>query len=210
MLPHLESLRLDRTLVQGIPGPFPSLKVLNLAETRIGSSYRVGHLPKLRSLDLSRNELGRFPVEVFGFPELEVLHLNWHLFTGQIPPELASLERLRVLGLAGNRHPAAVGRFGLEGAIPPELSKLANLEELYLGGNRLSGAIPPELGNLANLRVLNLSGSFLARGQPQRPPGLEGPIPPELGKLANLEELWLNGHQLTGQIPPELGTILPA
>ena len=207
MLPHLESLRLDRTLVEGIPGPFPSLKVLNLAHARIGSALDVGHLTNLRSLDLSGNELRFFPGDVLGFSELEVLRLNGHLFTGQIPPELADLKNLRVLGLAGNIHPAWVGRFGLDSAIPPELSKLANLEELYLGGNRLRGTIPPELGNLANLRVLHLGGTFLARGQPRRPPGLEGPIPPELGNLANLEELWLNGHQLTGQIPPELGNL---
>ncbi len=206
MLPHLESLRLDRTRVEGLEGPYPSLEVLNLAETRIGSFYRIGHLPKLRSLDLSRNDLGRFPVEVFGFPELEVLHLNWHLFTGQIPLELADLENLRVLGLTGSYLPIRNMTYGMDSTIPPELGKLANLEELYLGRNRLRGTIPPELGDLANLRVLNLGNShYPYHGEVHL--GLEGPIPPELGNLANLEELWLYSNQLTGPIPPELGNL---
>ena len=36
---------------------------------------------------------------------------------------------------------------------------------------------------------------------------LTGPIPPELGTLTSLEELRLNGNQLTGPIPPELGNL---
>ena len=206
MLPNLESLRLDRTLVEGLEGPYPSLEVLNLAETRIGRGYTVGHLPKLRSLDLSRNDLLFFPGAVFGFPGLEVLHLNWHRFTGQIPPELADLENLRVLGLTGSYLPIRNMSYGMDSTIPPELGKLANLEELYLGRNRLRGTIPPELGDLANLRVLNLRGDHAARAGESHP-GLEGPIPPELGKLANLEELRLHANQLTGPIPPELGNL---
>ena len=207
MLPHLESLRLDRTLVEGLEGPYPSLEVLNLAETRIGSSYTVGHLPKLRSLDLSRNDLLFFPGAVFGFPELEVLNLNRHRFTGQIPPELAGLENLRVLGLGGSYLPIRNDvMVGMDSTIPPELGRLANLEELYLWGNRLRGTIPPELGNLGNLRVLHLGGDLSVGDEVH--PGLEGPIPPELGNLANLEELWLYENQLTGPIPPELGNLI--
>ena len=207
MLPHLESLRLDRTLVEGLEGPYPSLEVLNLAETRIGRGYTVGHLPKLRSLDLSRNDLLFFPGAVFGFPELEVLNLNRHRFTGQIPPELAGLENLRVLGLGGSYLPIRNDvMVGMDSTIPPELGRLANLEELYLGRNRLRGTIPPELGDLANLRVLNLGNShYPYHGEVHL--GLEGPIPPELGNLANLEELWLYANQLTGPIPPELGNL---
>jgi len=202
MLPNLESLRLDRTLVEGIPGPFPSLKVLNLANARISSALDVGHLTNLRSLDLSGNP------EVFahGVPELrdlEVLRLNGHRFTGQIAPELADLENLRVLGLAARYWPPGNLRFGLEGNIPSEFGRLAKLEELNLASNRLSGPIPPELGNLANLRVLNLGGNQYP-GYGREHLGFEGPIPPELGNLANLEWLGLYDNQLTGPIPPEL------
>ena len=36
---------------------------------------------------------------------------------------------------------------------------------------------------------------------------LSGEIPPELGSLANLEWLWLSSNQLSGEIPPELGSL---
>ena len=36
---------------------------------------------------------------------------------------------------------------------------------------------------------------------------LSGEIPPELGNLANLERLFLDGNQLSGEIPPELGNL---
>ena len=207
MLPHLESLRLDRTRVEGLEGPYPSLEVLNLAETRIGTSYHVGHLPNLRSLDLSRNELYVFPTGILGHPKLEVLDLSFNRMVGHIPPELGDLATLRVLRLGGNYRPGrGGGGWGLEGPIPPELGRLANLEELWLGRNRLTGRIPPELGNLAKLRSLHLGGdhSHNFRGVHL---GLEGPVPPELGKLANLEELGLSMNQLTGPISPELSNL---
>ena len=36
---------------------------------------------------------------------------------------------------------------------------------------------------------------------------LTGEIPPELGSLANLDTLYLSNNQLTGEIPPELGSL---
>ena len=36
---------------------------------------------------------------------------------------------------------------------------------------------------------------------------LSGEIPPVLGSLANLEWLWLSGNQLNGEIPPVLGSL---
>ena len=36
---------------------------------------------------------------------------------------------------------------------------------------------------------------------------LSGEIPPELGSLTNLTELYLYGNQLSGEIPPELGNL---
>ena len=32
-------------------------------------------------------------------------------------------------------------------------------------------------------------------------------MPAELGSLPNLTELWLNGNDLSGEIPPELGSL---
>ena len=49
--------------------------------------------------------------------------------------------------------------------------------------------------------MTNLGGLYLQDNQ------LTGPIPPELGSLANLGWLYLDGNQLTGSIPPELGNM---
>ena len=36
---------------------------------------------------------------------------------------------------------------------------------------------------------------------------LKGPLPPELGNLADLQNLWIQDNALTGRIPPELGNL---
>ena len=110
-----------------------------------------------------------------------------HGLTGQIPVELANLDKLRTLNLRDN---------ALEGSIPPELGSLANLESLQLGGNNLVGPIPSELANLAQLRSLYLYDN-----------ALEGSIPPELGSLANLVALQLDRNNLVGPIPSELANL---
>ena len=50
-------------------------------------------------------------------------------------------------------------------------------------------------------RLANLQHLYLYYNQ------LTGSIPPELGSLASLRELWLFRNQLTGSIPPELGSL---
>jgi len=141
--------------------------------------------------------------------------LSNNQLSGEIPGDLRSLAKLRVLSLGENR---------LTGAIPSELGELADLQVLDLGNevvghdeNALTGTIPAELGNLVNLRSLNLS-----RNQ------LTGEIPAELGNLANLGRnpdpytwdycysqgshsfygLDLSGNRLTGRIPAELGNLV--
>ena len=105
---------------------------------------------------------------------------------GAIPPDIARLEMLEVLGING-----------LTGPIPPELGRLTNLKELYIGDNRLRGGIPPELGALKNLTILHIAGSSLSGG-----------IPPELGALTNLTYLDLSkNYGLSGDIPAELGAL---
>ena len=105
---------------------------------------------------------------------------------GAIPPDIARLEMLEVLGING-----------LTGPIPPELGRLTNLKELYIGDNRLRGGIPPELGALKNLAIL-----YIARNS------LSGGIPPELGALTNLTYLDLSeNYGLSGDIPAELGAL---
>ena len=115
---------------------------------------------------------------------LELLLYNNGL-SGEIPPELISLSKLKGLYLSGNN---------LTGLIPAGLEGLTELTNLELGDNELTGEIPPEIGGLSHLLFLNLSKN-----------NLSGSIPPELGNLRNLEVMLLDGNKLIGSIPPDLG-----
>ena len=115
------------------------------------------------------------------------LNLTSHQLMGEIPPALADLTSLKLLGLGGNE---------LTGPIPTWLGGMTNLEELYLWENELTGTIPAELGSLTKLQGLALSDNRLTGG-----------IPPQLGNLSNLQELYLWGNGLTGTIPSELGSL---
>ena len=66
--------------------------------------------------------------------------------TGQLPPELGSLDALQVLDLRRNR---------LSGHIPAELAGLENLRGLRLGGNSFGGCIPAELRESLGVTLSN-------------------------------------------------------
>ena len=90
---------------------------------------------------------------------MEILHLQFNNLTGDIPPELSDLAKLRELDLGVN---------DLSGEIPPELGVLGNLTSLRLGWNDLSGRIPPELGNLSSLTRLWVNNNQLEGCIPDR------------------------------------------
>ncbi len=116
-----------------------------------------------------------------------ILDLRDNRLSGELPPELGNLSRLRELRLRDNQ---------LNGEIPPELGNLFNLEVLSLARNRLSGAIPPGLGNLALLTALRIWGNEL-----------NGEIPSTLANLSLLRSFAVGGNELTGEIPPWLGDL---
>ena len=114
--------------------------------------------------------------------------------TGEIPTELGSLSNLQELHLNDNQ---------LTGEIPTELGSLSNLETLNLWRNQLTGDIPTELGSLSNLQeAVDLNEKRVDRGE--IPTTRTGEI---LGSLSNLAWLSLEGNQLTGEIPRELGSL---
>ena len=108
------------------------------------------------------------------------LWLSYNDLSGQLPVEIAELDKLRGLGLDDNR---------IIGTIPAVIGDLTDLQDLSLSGNNLSGAIPPELSNLVNLNVLSLNSNKLT-----------GDIPEWVKDLRTLEHLYLNDNQLTGDI----------
>eukprot|EP00966_Prymnesium_polylepis_P013988 322484-Prymnesium_polylepis.1 len=75
-LPSLRELHLDcngLTHVEVPPGGFPCLEVLNLSYNGLTSEavLALAELPRLRQLDLSRNELSALPSDMSGFHSLQ-------------------------------------------------------------------------------------------------------------------------------------------
>ncbi|GLT35375.1 hypothetical protein SLA2020_098340 [Shorea laevis] len=121
------------------------------------------------------------------FPNLLQLDLNRKGFSGNIPPGLGHLTKLRKLSLGSN---------ALRGSIPPEIGKLHNLVILDLSSNFLSGSIPQEFGDMKNLTYLNMVQNQIL-----------GPLPPTLGRLHRLKYLHLGTNQINGSIPLEIGNL---
>ena len=82
---------------------------------------------------------------------------------GEIPPEIALLDRLFILHLVNN---------SLGGQVPSEIGQLKTLRDLLLSSNDLSGPLPPEIGAMSALRDLWLSYNRLS-----------GPLPGTFGNL---------------------------
>ncbi|XP_022724865.1 piriformospora indica-insensitive protein 2-like [Durio zibethinus] len=149
-------------------------------------------LPYLRTLSIF-NCFVTSPVTLspalFGaLSSLEHLSLQSNPFlSGEVPPSLGNISRLRVLSLSQNN---------LQGNIPRELGGLANLEQFDLSYNNLSGEIPEEIGGLKSLKILDLSSN-----------DLEGPVPFALGQLELLQKVDLSSNSIHGRIPPELGKL---
>ncbi|PPD74912.1 hypothetical protein GOBAR_DD28170 [Gossypium barbadense] len=107
--------------------------------------------------------------------------------SGNVPPSLGNLTRLRVLSLSQNN---------LQGNIPGEFGWLVNLEQLDLSYNNLSGEIPQEIEGLKSLAILELSSNDLT-----------GVLPFALGQLQHLQKVDLCSNRIHGKIPPELGKL---
>ena len=140
---------------------------------------------RVEELLLQENQLtGQIPAELARLDKLIYIFFENNRLTGEIPSELGKLEMLKGLILSNNQ---------LTGTIPSELANPDYLVYLELGNNRLTGTIPANLSNATHLRTLNLNNNQLT-----------GTIPPWLGNLALLESLNLQGNQFTGELPGEL------
>ena len=205
----------------------------------------LGTMAHLENLDLRFNNLtGPIPPELGNLTNLEYLFLFNNNLTGPIPPELGNLTNLESLALHNNN---------LTGPLPAEFVNLVNLRELTILRN--NGLCAPSdatfrtwLATVRNfggdvcsedrdalIALYNATGgdnwernyntnwlSSLTVGEwagvttdddgrvthlGLNGGNLTGPIPPELGTMAHLENLDLRFNNLTGPIPPELGNL---
>lgn len=158
---------------------------------------------KAKELDLGGLELEELPPEIGQLSYLESLNLyyGYHSWDEDdasnslsfLPVEIAQLENLRKLDLAGNKLTV----------LPDEIGQLSNLVELNLSGNRLT-ELPKTMGRLTNLEVLDLAEKDYFLGLYYfNPPGNQiSSLPSELLQLKNLKVLNLKGNPLP--IPPEI------
>lgn len=81
------------------------------------------------------------------------LDLSSNNLSGEIPEQLASLERLGYMNLSNNH---------LSGSIPANIGDLQWMESLDLSRNQLSGKIPPSISKLHFLSDLDVSNNNLS------------------------------------------------
>ena len=215
----------------------------------------LGSLSNLVWLDLSFNELsGEIPAELGSLSNLTKLYLENNELSGEIPAELGSLSNLRVLVLSGNdlsgELPAELGSLSnlthlylsgnaLSGCVPSSLedqlvsdySKLGDLPYCYYTSGSAETdrealvALYNATGGENAARTWYSSNNWLSDaplgewyGVTTNDDGrvtalslnsneLSGEIPPELGSLSNLVWLDLSFNELSGEIPAELGSL---
>lgn len=99
---------------------------------------------QVKKLDLSKERLKDFPLEITQFENLEVLDLSKNRFDS-IPPAIQKLTQLKTLDLSRNRLKY----------LPSEIGQLKQLRVLNLGANKIE-TLPETIGNLTELRTLVL------------------------------------------------------
>ena len=108
-------------------GRLTKLTFLDIDSNMLSGSIppELGNLSKLRTLELRQNRLsGEIPTEFGRLTSLESLSLLGNRLTGTIPPELGQLANLKALELEGNPFQAS--------PLPIELTALRNLGYLNL------------------------------------------------------------------------------
>ncbi|GLT59866.1 hypothetical protein SLA2020_326630 [Shorea laevis] len=214
-LEHL-SLQSNPSLFGEIPPGLSSLKdlrVLSLSQNNIQGNIpsELGGLVKLEQFDLSYNNLsGEIPEEIGGLESLSILDLSWNAIEGEVPSYLGQLQLLQKVDLCSNRlHGKIAPELGnlnrlvlldlshnfINGPIPETFSGLEQLQYLILDQNPINSHIPFFLGTLKKLVSISFSGC-----------GLTGTIP-NFSLLKNLTALSLDNNNLSGTVPPNLGSL---
>jgi Leucine-rich repeat (LRR) protein len=187
---NLTSRGLTGTLSPAIAaiGNLTFLRTLNLTFNWFEGSIplSIGHLVRLRKLDLSNN----MPASLSSCVSLTFLGARTNQLHDRIPVEFGrKLTNLRILSLGNN---------SLTCYIPVSLANMSSLHILDLRRNQLEGPIPTELGSIGGLRLLYLQNN-----------NLSGVLPHSLYNLSMLQDFFVNSNSLSGTIPTNIGDRFP-
>ncbi|HEY0031331.1 MAG TPA: leucine-rich repeat domain-containing protein [Bacteroidia bacterium] len=106
---------------------------------------------KVIKLELRKNKLKTFPMEIFKFPNLQYLDLSKN-YIKEIPEEIGQLKDLQYFAISKN----SVQEF------PTQIGELSNLFYLNANQNELS-SIPATIGKLTKLKNLDLWSNNIER-----------------------------------------------
>ena len=108
------------------------------------------HPEMVIKLELRKQKLKTFPVEIFQFKNLQSLNLSKNQLK-ELPDSIYKLTDLQYLDVSHNKI----------SSLPKEIGKCTNLYYLNANNNELFG-LPPQIGNLEKLRTLDLWSNELA------------------------------------------------
>ena len=233
-LGNLSSLKWGLSLQNNqLSGEIPSelsnlsnLWLLYLARNQLSGEIppELGDLPKLQSLYLDDNRLsGKVPSELGNLSNLSWLHLDGNQLTGEFPASFTRLARMHLLEFFSNAGLCAPVDDAIQAWLKSidyvrgsscapmdsqedrdvlvQFYKSTNGADWKIQSNWLSNRPIREWHGVANDEKGNVTGIYLRGNQ------LTGSIPPELGSLSELKDLYLSYNWLTGPIPPELGSL---
>ncbi|KAL7249975.1 hypothetical protein ACSBR1_012042 [Camellia fascicularis] len=201
------------------------LQRLNLAYNHFNYSQippKIGHLPRLRSLNLSNSAFfGQIPSNISYLSELVYLDLSgnpdWNdgnllkLEKPNLEDLVQNLTNLKVLDLSWVNVSSTVTR---------ALSNMSLLTTLSLESCQLYGEFPITIFQLPNLQILRLENNvdltgYLPEFHPSGPlkqlaisgTNFSGTLPDSIGNLQSLNSLEINECNFSGMIPSSIGNL---
>ena len=156
-------------------GKFTRLRSLDLSRNEINSDVNLDPLTNLltiKKLWLDDNNLEVFPECVLKMPWLEALSLDNNNLS-KIPSDIAKMNSLKILTLDQNNL----------NSLPEGIGSLTSLKSLGLNENELT-ALPESFGNLKKLKFLHLKWNQFSK------------FPKSILSLESLEILSLNNNDL--------------
>jgi len=143
------------------------------------------HPLEVIKLDLSKQKLSVFPVEIYQFTNLKELYFSKNKLEA-IPADISKLTQLEIVDFSKNK---------LE-ALPSELFDCLKLKKIIVNQN-LIGAIPKEIRKLKELEFLDMWSNDV------------GVVPEEIIECTNLKEIDFRVIEMTKAEQDRIKAIIP-